>query len=232
MTHSFRNAEHLPHHRGGNDPPDPAGLPRQRAGKTPQMHGRYPDFDVMAHRDGWDPVTRRTLEDRVEHVPACRFFKEREQRTLGAFLDVSLAQDAEPRVPVLAMVDAKLYAGQLDGYRYEDMPSDDDTWKRVAQHLDGFAELDPAQQRQIVSKFAAGELEWEGMNVSRAWSVVMRGALSAFYSHPWAFNEIGFRGPAYPRGYMRRNIGPTGTDPDEPVEAFGLDPVADLRERS
>jgi hypothetical protein len=59
----------------------------------------------------------------------------------------------------------------------------------------------------------------------------MRAALSEFYSHPWAFNEIGFRGPAYPRGYMRRNMGPTGVDPDEPQEAFGLDPVRDLEGR-
>ena len=27
-----------------------------------------------------------------------------------------------------------------------------------------------------------------------------------FYSHPWAWNEIGFGGPAYPQGYMR--LGP------------------------
>ena len=38
--------------------------------------------------------------------------------------------------------------------------------------------------------------------------------LAAFYSHPWAWNEIGFGGPAYPRGYMR--LGPTSTR--EPFE--------------
>jgi hypothetical protein len=31
---------------------------------------------------------------------------------------------------------------------------------------------------------------------------------------------------------MRRNMGPTGVDPDEPQEAFGLDPVRDLQKRS
>jgi hypothetical protein len=231
MAHSFRDADHLPHNRSA-DPPDPAGLPRQRAGTTPQMHGRYPDFDVMGHRRHWDPVTRETLEERVEEVPPLRFFDAREQRTLGAFLDVLLAQDAEPRVPVLAMVDAKMHSRSFDGYRYEDMPDDDTTWKRVAAHLDGFAELSPGEQRERVDAFAQGELEWEDLNVKHAWSVVTRGALSAFYSHPWAFNEIGFRGPAYPRGYMRRNMGPTGVEPDEPVEAFGLDPVTDVGRRS
>ena len=36
---------------------------------------------------------------------------------------------------------------------------------------------------------------------------VMRAVLSAFYSHPWAWNEIGFGGPAYPRGYARFGVG-------------------------
>lgn len=230
MAHSFRDADHLPNRRGGAAP-DPGGLPRQRRGTTPQMHGRYPDFDVLEHRRHWDPVTRELIENRAEQTPPLRFFTPDEQRTLGAFLDVVLAQDKEPRIPVLEMVDEKLYEGRLDGYRFEDMPPDDQTWKRVAALLDGFAELDPQGQRELVGQFAAGELDWPDLNVTRAWGVVMRGALSAFYSHPWAFNEIGFRGPAYPRGYMRRNMGPTGVEPDEPREAVGLDPVQELEGR-
>jgi hypothetical protein len=194
-------------------------------GISPQHRGRYLDFDVMEHRRHWDPVTRELLEQRVDEVPPCAFFDAREQRTLGAFLDVVLAQDGEPRIPVLNMVDAKLHAGKLDGFRYEDMPEDPETWRRVARHLDGFADESPERQLEIVGAFADGELEWDDLNVPRAWSVVMRGALSVFYSHPWAFNEIGFRGPAYPRGYMRRNMGPTGVEPDEPREAFARDPV-------
>ncbi len=48
--------------------------------------------------------------------------------------------------------------------------------------------------------------------------------LEAFYSHPWAWNEIGFGGPAYPQGYMR--LGPTGTlEPHERAGATDEDPV-------
>jgi hypothetical protein len=226
LAHSFRDADHLPKQRSGDA--DPAGLPRQRNGTTPQMHGRYPDFDVMQEREHWDAVTRQLLEQRVAEPPPCRFFDEQEQRTLGALFDVILAQDAEPRVPVLQMLDAKLHAGQFDGYRYAQLPDDDQTMRRIAAHLDGFADLDREAQHARVKAFADGELEWEGLDSKLAWKVVSRLAVSAFYSHPWAFNEIGFRGPAYPRGYMRRNMGPTGVDPDEPQEAFGLDPVRDI----
>ncbi len=32
-------------------------------------------------------------------------------------------------------------------------------------------------------------------------------ACEAYYAHPWAWDEIGFGGPAYPRGYFRLENG-------------------------
>ncbi len=53
---------------------------------------------------------------------------------------MTVAQDAEPRVPVAEMVDEKLAAGRLDGYQYADMPDDRDTWRLVLAGLDETAE--------------------------------------------------------------------------------------------
>jgi hypothetical protein len=47
---------------------------------------------------------------------------------------------------------------------------------------------------------------------------------TAFYAHPWAWNEIGFGGPAYPRGY--KNIDLNGLEPWEAREARPRDPEA------
>jgi hypothetical protein len=202
------------------------------------MRGRYPDYDVLATTDHWDPVTRRVVLERVGRVPEIRFFDDREAETLRAFCDVVTAQDAEPRVPVLEMVDAKLHARQLDGFRYCDLPPDPETWRRVASNLDasareqgcagGFADASSELQHEIVERFSQGELDWD-LPVKRAWSVVMRGVLSAFYSHPWAWNEIGFGGPAYPRGYAR--IGAGQREHWESPPEFSVDPVADTQER-
>jgi hypothetical protein len=240
MARSFREAGHLPNQREGGHPEPPEGLPRQRAGTTPQLHGRYPDYDVMSEARHWDGVTRELLESRVHDVPSITFFDRAEETCLRALLDVALAQDEEPRIPVLEMVDAKLAAGELDGFRYDDMPEDPDTWRSVAARLDvtarergadDFAVLGDDDRRDVVGAFAAGELDWPGVNVARAWAVVMRGALGAYYSHPWAFNEIGFGGPAYPRGYMRLQEGPRGREPWERPEAFERDPVTDTADR-
>jgi hypothetical protein len=219
-------------------------LPRQRRGVTPQMVGRYPDFDVLAEQDHWDEVTRKVVLDRVEDVPPFRFFDPAERRTLIAFCDVVTAQDAEPRIPVLAYVDEKLHAGRRDGYRYADLPDDDELWRRVARGLDeqasagGFASFGDAPveaQVGVVHRFSKGDLHggvWDGLNVSRAWSVVMRDVTQAFYAHPWAWNEIGFGGPAYPRGYAAFGTPRLGEREHwEQRDVVDRDPVPDVRQR-
>jgi hypothetical protein len=204
------------------------------------MHGRYPDFNVLDEAEHWDEATRRVVFDRVENVPPIRFFTHAEARTLGVFCDLVLAQDAEPKIPVLERVDSKLFEGKLDGFRYADMPDDRETWRRVAVGLDAatrqhgateFAAAPWESQCQVVQSFSEGALHgevWDELPPKRAWSVVMRAILSAFYSHPWAWNEIGFGGPAYPRGYARFGIGQR--ESWEGAPATEDDPVREVRE--
>jgi hypothetical protein len=237
----FRRAEHLPHRRPGGEPASPEELPRQRNGVTPQMHGRYPDYNVLDQREHWDAVTQEVVLGRLESVSPIRFFTSPEAATLGAFCDRVLAQDREPRIPVLNMVDAKLFAGELDGFRYADMPDDPQTWRRVAAGLDAaarqhgagsFAQAADGVQHDVVQAFSEGQLHgevWDELPPSRAWKVVTRVILSAFYSHPWAWNEIGFGGPAYPRGYAR--LGAGQRESWEGGAASEEDPVRDTRER-
>jgi Gluconate 2-dehydrogenase subunit 3 len=232
----FSRPHHLPKVGDGGSA-DPEGLPRQRRGTTPQMHGRYPDFDVMEELGHWDERTRALIVARVESVPKRRFFSREEFATLKAFADIVLAQDREPRVPVLSFVDAKLESGRGDGYRYDDMPADPETWRTVARGLDEaagqpFPEAPAELRERVVDDFATGSTAggaWTALNVKRAFAVVMRDLLEAFYSHPWAWNEIGFGGPAYPRGYQA--LGVARHEPWEGREAFELDPVRDVKER-
>jgi hypothetical protein len=242
----FSRAGHLPKRRGEQALADPQGLPRQRRGTTPQLHGRYPDFDVLEQASHWDEVTRKVVLDRVENVPPIRFFSGVEVPTLKAFCDCALAQDSEPRIPVLSYVDEKLHTGGRDGYRYYDMPDDGETWKLVARGLDeearrrgapGFALADEGLKIEIVHDFSRADLHggtWAELNVARAWSVVMRYCLQAFYAHPWAWNEIGFGGPAYPRGYARfgsPHLEGGDREAWEGAPAVDTDPVKDVEHR-
>jgi hypothetical protein len=242
----FRRAGHLPNHRDGGQPGDPYDLPRQRRGRTPQMHGRYPDFDILEQAGHWDPVTREMVLGRVHDVPEIRFFTAAEAATLGVLCDVLTAQDSEPRIPVINYIDEKYEKGDLDGFQFHDMPDDRDAWRLVARGMDeqaagragaaSFAAAPAEVQQAIVADFAEGELDggaWEQLNVKRAFSLVMRGVLACFYSHPWAWNEIGFGGPAYPRGYSRfgnPELQRAEREPWEGVEHFDRDPVTGERE--
>jgi gluconate 2-dehydrogenase subunit 3-like protein len=223
--------------------PDPHGL-RQRKGTTPQMVGRYPDYDVLREVGHWDETTRRVVLARLQDIPKIAFFSEAEAATAGAFCDVVLAQDDEPRIPVLNYVDQKLAQGNGDGWQYYDLPHDGETWRRVVRGLDeeaqrnafdSYAAASLEVQTEIVHRFNKGELHggtWETINVARAWKVVMRYACQAFYSHPWAWNEIGFGGPAYPRGYGAFGNPELGERESwEADEAAHFDPVKDTELR-
>jgi hypothetical protein len=183
-------------------------LPRQRKGTVPQGRGRFPDYDVLASQDHWDEKTRSVVVGRVENVPPIRFFTEDEVRVLQPFTDVVMAQDEDPKIPVLNFVDEKMHTGSRDGYRYFILPDDAEVWRIVARGLqqEQFDTLTLERQQEFIERFSQAKLfgePWSQLNVAFAWEIIHRDILQAFYSHPWAWNEIGFGGPAYPRGYSR-----------------------------
>jgi hypothetical protein len=230
---------HLPKQRPDGKALHPSWLPRQRRGVTPQMIGRYPDYDVFDAKGTWDRATAAVIDKRMATRPGdqLKFFSAEEANGARAFCDCCVAQDTDPRIPVAELVDEKLAAGRLDGYQYADMPDDRETWRMVLAALDevaqsryskeSFAGLDLEAQEALVEQLSQGTLQstsLEDLNVQRAWSVCMRMILAAFYSHPWAWNEMGFGGPAYPRGFMR--LGPLSTlEPFESTGATAEDPV-------
>ena len=71
----------------------------------------------------------------------------------------------------------------------------------------------PYKQQDMVlealhdGKPVGGAATWKRMSVSRFWELIGSDAVKAYYAHPWAWDEIGFGGPAYPRAYMRLERG-------------------------
>lgn len=197
--------------------PDEAGTP-----------ARFPGFDVLDQSPTWDVVTAGLVLARLDPPPPLRFFDPQQARVAAALFDQLLDQRAEPRVPVVSMVDARLADGQTDGWRYEDMPEDREAFRMSLAGLDrdarergsgGFADLPWAAQAELVDDVRAGQERWHGLRTVHVWSLWTRYACTAFYSHPWAWSEIGFGGPAYPRGY-----GNLGVDRRERWEVRDVSP--------
>jgi hypothetical protein len=210
---------------------------RRRADRVPvrpgQVGDRFPDFDVLDQAPAWDRSTAAVVLDRLGPQPAIRFFTPHEAATARALLDQLLDQRAEPRVPVLELIDARLAAGQTDGWRYDDMPEDALAWQTTLSHVDSdawhrhgktFDECSWTEQAAIVSAVQERSgTDWHDLPATHVWSLWTRYACTAFYSHPWAWTEMGFSGPAYPRGY--KNIGLDRREPWEVADRDAVDPV-------
>ena len=201
-------------------------------GTTPGTAPARFDFDVLAQADHWDPVTTGVVLARLGPARAGAFFTAHEEPTARALLDRLLGQDDEPRIPVFEMVDARLATGEGDGYRYDDMAPDPEAWRRSLAALDDratttapcrFHELDADAQMAVIEEIRLCDGCWCGFPAGHLFSLWMRYACDAFYSHPWAWNEIGFGGPAYPRGYA--NLGLDRRESWERPEADARDPI-------
>lgn len=189
-----------------------------------EQPGYYAGYSSLGQKGFWDPATHRTAVDRVENVPPIRFFHPEEAQFWHAVFDHLLPQTdriKERRIPILNFVDQRLYKNQGAGYRFEDMPHDRDAYRLGMQAIDeeaqsthqySFVNLTHRQQEEILKAIHDGKPQaaaqiWERMSVHRFWQLVMGDAIDAYYAHPWAWDEIGFGGPAYPRAYMRLERG-------------------------
>ena len=174
-------------------------------------------YDVLAQRRHWDTVTAGVVLERLAPATQLAFFTADEVPTARPLLDLLLGQHGERLVPVLELVDTRLARGETDGWHYDDLPEDADAWRQTlawldvdahARHRMPFARIGVDAQRELiqaVQDLAHDGQKWHDYQAGRVWSLWTRYACTAFYSHPAAWNEIGFGGPAYPRGYL--NLG-------------------------
>jgi hypothetical protein len=203
---------------------------------TPQGKGRFPGFDVLDNVAEWDDVTAGAVLSRLALPGELAFFAPHEVGIAGPLLDLLLAQDGDPRVPVRALIDERLAVGETDGWHYDDMPQDSQAWRDTLAALDadareahsgrGFAELvstEQAELLQAVQDLSSDGKQWHDWPAMHVWSLWTRYACTAFYSHPWAWNEMGFPGPAYPRGYL--NPGVDSREHWEVADSRNVDPM-------
>ena len=160
---------------------------------------------------------------RLSSPASFRFFTPGEQAVATALCDRLLDQSGDPRVPVAQFIDARLAEQETDGWRYDDMPEDGQAWRACLRFLDEdaqvkfgspFADCGEPDQRELIRTVQdIGSGDWHGLNAAHVWSLWTRYVCTAFYAHPMAWAEIGFPGPAYPRGY--KNAGVDGREPFE-----------------
>ena len=199
------------------------------------MPDRYPGYDVLAKRHtlSWNEQTRRVIDRRLGVPRTPRFFSEHEFATVEAIAAQIVPQPVNrPPVPVAGLIDMKLLDDVQDGFRAEDMPRQQTAWQRGLQALDAeaqvahgstFGALSTQRQSDLLLRMKQGALKhdaWDGMSPANFFKQrVLHDIVVAYWSHPTAWNEIGWGGPASPRGYVR--MGYDERDPWEAAKAPG-----------
>lgn len=185
----------------------------------------YPNFNVMHEEKHWDPHTREIVDNRLktDSFYPFQFLTQQEANTL--FQLCSLLLD-DQRTSVISFV-----VHHFDSMLKENIGESQRKFGIPAQSLlirDGLALLDQACNRLYgnsldilegkVKKQVANELMQGSFSLQSAqknvpvndfMDKVLSEAVSAYYSHPTVWSEIGYAGPAYPRGYVRSELGLT-----------------------
>ena len=199
------------------------------------MGERYPGYDVLKkrHTPSWNEQTRKVVDERLaidpEHYTFCT---EAEWLTLKAVCCRIVPQPGRRRVqaPLAAMIDRKLQEGVGDGYRDARLPRANEAWRRGLRALDAEAStrhgcafhlLLDAERDALLTAVQQGDAHdpaWGDMPPMLFFAKrLLHDIVGAYYAHPVAWNEIGFGGPASPRGYVRLAL--DRRDPWEAVEA-------------
>ncbi|ARU60034.1 hypothetical protein CBW65_02355 [Tumebacillus avium] len=184
----------------------------------------YPNYNVLNEQEHWDDHTREIVQKRLE-IPGSF------QKLTGEQADAIRAMAAlfvdDGRRELLDYVvkhfDSKLKSDIGEAQRKAGVPPFKDLVKKglaaldklaQSEHGGAFAGLRPEQQTALLVGLENDTLtlpEADGMQVPSKpfFQKMLSESVSAYYSHPTVWSEIGYGGPAYPRGYIRSELGLT-----------------------
>ena len=192
------------------------------------MQGHYPDFDVMHNHESWDDRTQQVVFSRLNDPGEPRFFSVNQAGLLKKVCARLLADEREELLDlVVAHIDGKIAGNISEGYRQVKIPEDRHLYTEGLKGIDEtaqahckkkFKELEGKEQAIILTQVGGGfppGLSWQKAPARDFFKQLLREALSIYASLPMVWNEMGYAGPAYPRGYVRIELG--ATDPWEAV---------------
>lgn len=175
------------------------------------------DFDVLHEKEEWDKETRELVLSRVSALPTPLTLRQHEVDTLIALCGVLLGDD---RTPILQFVidhfDTQMRINIGESQRKLGMPPfpvlvhkgiDGLNGYAISKHRQEFAQLGPQVRWDLVNSLIQNPVPFElgdkQVQSKDFLSRIHTEAVSAYFSHPAVWSEIGYAGPAYPRGYVR-----------------------------
>lgn len=168
-------------------------------------------YDALKRSDRWDEETQRSIKERIaneigENI-SYEFLTQQEGEILEFIVDALIPQKKDQAYIKLSEIIDKQLLNDVKKVRYGQNP-----WPRefYRKGLADFAKRAKEIFGKPVEDFSASQLENYIEEIfknnpsdflRKFLRQVLSDATSVFFSHPAAWNEIGFPGPAYPEGY-------------------------------
>lgn len=184
----------------------------------------YPHFNVMDEKEHWDEHTREIVGNRLEIPEQFQKLTGEEVQKIRAlaalFVDDSRADVLDY---VVKHVDSKFTSDIGESQRKTGVPPQQvliraglaalDTVAQSA-HGSPFTRLSPEQQTSLLVSLENDAVELKSTDGTKLpakefFNKMLTQSVEAYYSHPLIWSEIGYAGPAYPRGYVRSELGLT-----------------------
>jgi hypothetical protein len=165
------------------------------------IESRYSSFDVMRAAAEWDPHTRQVIEQRLKDPGPLRHFSPAEGEILTDVVKLLLHEnDPFLIAKVVEQIDQMLADGEGEGYRPATQPPDSQFWREGLAALGAdFASCPPSKQEERLT-----QLQTERKPFFHA---LLKQAVTGYCSLPPVWSFMGYGGPAYPRGYVRIELG-------------------------
>lgn len=175
----------------------------------------------MDEEDAWDDHTQEIVQSRLSATPRHQALSRQEADLLGAIC-ARLLDDDKPAVLrfVLRHFDQTLHSSPGEGQRKAGVPEGKTLIRQglraveqsaKAAHASSFAKLGSDQQRKLLEEIGAGTARpqeaWAGVPQQPFFQKLLTLTVESYCSHPEVWSEIGYAGPAYPRGYVRTQLG-------------------------
>ncbi len=190
----------------------------------------YPNYNILNLADEWDSYTKEIVLKRLGPFSAPEYFSEWETSTLKAIVKNIVFDNRDNIIDwIVFHLDSKMTSEIGENQRKIGIPPEDVLVREGISVIDriarskfakSFTDLEEDEQFKIISSLQLGQLppirEWSRIPQKDLFSKFLLEIVAAYYSHPEVWSEIGYGGPAYPRGYVRTEYGLT-----DPWEARG-----------
>ncbi len=181
----------------------------------------YPSFDIMDQQEHWDDHTQGIVVSRLIREFKYQYLTIVEAEMLRAICSI-LVDDDDPAIIqyVLCHIDQVLGQPIGEGERKSGVPRAKDLIREGLHALNVYAQtsfsapfisLDTDKQKQMLQVISEGRAlpleNWNGSPQKELFTKMLNLTVESYYSHPTVWSEIGYGGPAYPRGYVRTQMG-------------------------